>query len=57
MLIKTEIVALHRLQSELALRRDWVAVGHLQNLINHIADEHGFMDSRQAGMDTDLVLH
>ena len=43
MLIKREIGWLNSLQSDLALKRDWVAVGHLQALIDHIAETHGAM--------------
>ncbi|MEQ5789319.1 hypothetical protein J3454_15615 [Erythrobacter sp. NFXS35] len=41
MLTKRELGWLHALQSDLALKRDWVAVGHVQSLIDHLADEHG----------------
>lgn len=43
MLGQRELVLLHTLQSELAIKRDWVAVGFVQNLIDHIADEHGLI--------------
>jgi hypothetical protein len=35
-----EFAWLHALQGDLAARRDWVAVAHLQALIEHIADKH-----------------
>jgi hypothetical protein len=38
-----ELAWLHDLQGDLALRRDWVAVGHIQALIDRLADEHGFL--------------
>jgi hypothetical protein len=43
MLSRRELAWLHALQGDLALKRDWVAVGHLQALIDHIADEHGIV--------------
>jgi len=41
MLSKRELAWLHALQSDLAAKRDWVAVGHVQSLIDHMAQEHG----------------
>lgn len=41
MLSKQELVWLNALQSELALKKDWVAVGHVQALIDRIAGVHG----------------
>lgn len=41
MLTKRELMWLHALQSDLAATKDWTAVGHVQSLIDHIADEHG----------------
>lgn len=41
MLTLHELVWLHTLQTDLALKRDWVAVGHVQSLIDHMANEHG----------------
>lgn len=35
-----EFAWLHALQSDLAVKRDWVAVAHLQALIDHIAEKH-----------------
>ena len=43
MLSKQELVWLNALQSDLALKKDWVAVGHVQALIDRIAGEHGLM--------------
>ncbi|WP_296722767.1 hypothetical protein [Erythrobacter sp.] len=43
MLTKRELGWLHALQGDLALKRDWVAVGHIQSLIDHMADEHGLL--------------
>lgn len=43
MLNSRELAWLHALQGDLALKRDWVAVGHLQALIDRIADEHGII--------------
>jgi hypothetical protein len=43
MLSKQELVWLNALQSDLALRKDWVAVGHVQALIDRIAGEHGLV--------------
>lgn len=31
---------LHTLQCNLAAKRDWIAVAHLQALIDHIAENH-----------------
>lgn len=44
MFSKSELVWLHAFQSTLALKRDWVAVGHLQGLIDHLAGEYGICD-------------
>jgi len=41
MLSKQELVWLNALQSELALKKDWVSVGHVQALIDRIAGVHG----------------
>ena len=41
MIIKQEVAWLNTLQSDMAIRRDWIAVGHLQALIDHIAETHG----------------
>lgn len=57
MLTKTELALLHGLQSDLALKRDWVAVGHLQSLIDHIAGEHGFVHTGPMVSRPDLVVH
>lgn len=57
MLTKTELAFLHGLQSDLALKRDWVAVGHLQCLIDRIADEHGFVHTEPMVSCADLVVH
>lgn len=35
-----EFAWLHTLQVSLAAKRDWVAVAHLQALIDHIAEKH-----------------
>jgi hypothetical protein len=43
MLTKRELAWLHALQGDLALKRDWVAVGHIQSLIDHVAHEHGVL--------------
>jgi hypothetical protein len=41
MLTMRELLWLHALQSDLAAKKDWTAVGHVQSLIDHMADEHG----------------
>lgn len=41
MLTMRELMWLHALQSDLAAKKDWTAVGHVQSLIDHMADEHG----------------
>lgn len=38
MMVGREFAWLHALQCDLAAKRDWVAVAHLQALIDHLAD-------------------
>ena len=39
MLNKRDLARLHVLQAHFAMRRDWIAVGHLQALIDHVPFE------------------
>ncbi len=57
MLTAKELVWLQDLQLNLAIRRDWVAVAHLQCLMDRIVDEHPVLasDSNPAGHGA--VLH
>lgn len=57
MLTAKELVWLHDLQLNLAIRRDWIAVAHLQCLMDRIVDEHPVLasDSNPAGHGA--VLH
>lgn len=57
MLSKRELVWLHTLQGDLALKRDWVAVGKVQSLIDHIADEHGILRDEPVRTERQLGLH
>lgn len=57
MLTYRELIWLHALQSDLALKRDWVAVGHVQLLINHIAGEHGLLHEDAFASGAELELH
>ena len=45
MLNDRRLAWLHSLQGDLALKRDWVAVGHIQALIDHIACERGTLEA------------
>ena len=57
MLSKSELVWLHAFQGTMALKRDWIAVGHLQGLIDHLAGEHGVCDDAQPMINVDLATH
>lgn len=46
MLTNRSLLWLHTLQNDFALKWDWVAVGQLQALIDHIAGEHGFLPDK-----------
>ncbi len=41
MLTTRELIWLHSLQGDLALKRDWIAVAHVQALIDHLSDTQG----------------
>lgn len=41
MLTTRELICLHSLQGGLALKRDWIAVAHVQALIDHLSHTHG----------------
>ena len=57
MLTKRELVWLHSLQGDFALKRDWVAVAHVQSLIDHVADEHGFIRTEASAAWTEPAVH
>lgn len=57
MLNKRELFWLHSLQGDFALKRDWVAVAHVQSLIDHIAGEHGFIRSETSTTWTEPAVH
>jgi hypothetical protein len=57
MLITRELALLHTLQSKRALRRDWVAVGHLQLLIDRISGGSCASDDDQSGDRLEFVVH
>ena len=40
MINRRELAWLHALQMSLAIKRDWVALAHLQALIDHLAEKH-----------------
>ena len=40
MINRQEFAKLHALQTSLAVKRDWIAVAHLQALIDHLAQNH-----------------
>lgn len=57
MLTIRELVWLHTFQTDLALKRDWVAVGHVQSLIDHMANEHGLACEGQIHASLPLETH
>lgn len=57
MLTKRELLWLHALQNDFATKRDWVAVAHVQSLIDHIADEHGIITDGYANVPHELAIH
>lgn len=57
MLGNRELELLHTLQTELAIKRDWVAVGFVQNLIDHMVDEHGLMAGEMQVEARSLSVH
>ncbi len=57
MLTKRELLWLHALQNDFAVKRDWVAVAHVQSLIDHIADEHGIITDNHAQVPHELAVH
>lgn len=54
---KRELTLLHNLQCNLALKRDWVAVAHLQALIDRISDEHGGFDAQSCEANLSVAIH
>lgn len=57
MLTKRELLWLHALQSDLAVKRDWVAVAHVQSLIDHIANEHGMITDDNERISHEFAAH
>jgi hypothetical protein len=57
MMTEREFALLHSLQSTLALKRDWVAVGHLQALIDRISSEHGGFIESPGSAEREAVIH
>ena len=57
MLTKRELLWLHALQGDFANQRDWVGVGHVQSLIDYIADEHGILTEDPALLAQELAVH
>lgn len=57
MLTTRQLAWLHAFQSDLALKRDWVAVGHVQSLIDHIAGEQGLLPDDGLASGPELALH
>lgn len=52
-----EMAWLHNLQQDLATKRDWVTVAHLQCVIDRIVDEHPFPSVHSEDRDGDTVFH
>lgn len=52
-----ELVWLHVLQGNLAIKRDWVAVTHVQNLIDHMAGEYGFETGAAEETRSEVAVH
>ena len=52
-----EFAWLHTLQVSLAARRDWVAVAHLQALIDHIAEKHMEPDEVTQSCEVSVQIH
>lgn len=57
MLSKQELFWLNALQGDLALKKDWVAVGHVQALIDRIAGEHGLSENGPRGTRLEQRVH
>lgn len=57
MMTKRELALLHSLQGTLALKRDWVAVGHVQALIDRISNEHGGFVELPGSARQEPVIH
>lgn len=41
MLARRELIWLHSFQEDLALKRDWIAMAHVQALIDHLSQTRG----------------
>lgn len=52
-----DLVRLHALQGEMAIKRDWVAVGHLQALIDQLAIEHDGFGRANFALMSDISVH
>lgn len=57
MINQDDLEWLHLFQSNLALRRDWVAVGKLQGLIDHLAMAHGIGNQKDRVEVVRLLRH
>jgi hypothetical protein len=57
MIIKREFALLNRLQTDLAIRRDWIAVGHLQALIDHMAETQMVVLDNSSSNGIEPVVH
>lgn len=57
MTIKRELLLLNALQGDLAIKRDWIAVGHLQALIEHFAQQHGALIAGDCIETSVVVIH
>lgn len=57
MMIKQEVAWLNTFQGDMAIRRDWIAVGHIQALIDHIAEMHGVVLDASCSFGIEPVVH
>lgn len=57
MFTNQEFVRLHALQSRFAIRRDWVAVAHLQALIDHVAFASSDLGECAPIDDVEVLVH
>lgn len=54
---QSELLRLHSLQTDLALKRDWVGVARMEVLIESFARRPGFPDTRVLGASNRLTVH
>jgi hypothetical protein len=57
MITRREFAWLHTLQMSLAVKRDWVAVAHLQALIDHLAEKHIQPDQTVPQPEAGIQIH